>query len=389
MTPASVRREGSVLHAHRTLLRAGLSLVSAFAWVFVFQFASGPSGNIADGFLVALLVYALAQATTMLATPVSAAHLRHGVKRALTFGALVCALAFAALGATLAGYFSSPVGWGLVLFGLLLGVYRALYWIPYRLRSSGLPRETNVYFEVLLALLPAFAGMTLATVPLSALRLLYGAAALMAISVIPAWFLHDRGEPFAWGYSETFAKLFDERYQDLALRGALSGIENTALFLIWPLAVFLIVGGSYQAFGLVMSVSLLVLLLWRGISRGWQARSVPVQVAFSASAWLFRLAAGSALGIVVADSYSFASAAPGAPEFFSREHAADGGSYIDEYTALQEISTAFGRIVMCAFVGAMLFTMPFSVALALALVIAAVAAGAAAALSPRIRVEAY
>jgi hypothetical protein len=330
----------------------------------------------------------------MIATPLSAAHLRYGMKRAMLFGALFAALAFAVLGATLAGYFSSPIGWGLVLFGILLGAYRALYWIPYRLQRTGAQSGSHVFFEILLALLPAFAGATLATIYLSSLRLLFGAAALMLLSIVPIFFLRDSAEPFEWNYFETFGKLFERRYQSLAVRSTLSGIENATLFLLWPLSVFLIVGRSYFIFGFVMTVSLLVLLaakdLYRRLLRsGTLKESLSLDVALSMSGWILRLVAGTPLMIVVADSYSYVGAPAGSPEFISREHPSDAGSYVDEYTALQEIGTAFGRIVMCALVGILLLVTPLPIALALSLIIAAFAAGATTALSYKTRIEAY
>jgi hypothetical protein len=393
MTPQQVRSQQSILHLHRTLVRAAFSLVLAFSWIFVFEFTFEFSGSVTGAFLMTFVVYALSQITLLIATPLSAAHLRRGIKRGMFFGVLLAALAFAVLGATLAGYFSSPLSWGLVLFGMLLGAYRALYWIPYRLQSASSSNETNIFFEILLALLPAFAGITLVSFPFSSLRLLLGAVALLLVSLVPIFFLRDHGETFQWNYVETFGKLFDRRYRTLALRSTLSGIESTTLFLIWPLSIFLIVGRSYLIFGLVITISLLILLVGRGLYRQLRLaslpQSLPLDVAFSVSGWVLRLAAGTPLMIVFADSYSYVSAPAGAPEFISREHASDAGSYVDEYTALQEIGMAFGRIVMCLFAGALLFTTPLPIALALALIVTAFAAGAATALSHKRQIEAY
>lgn len=392
MTPDTNPVGRRIVHTHRTLFRAGLVLVSAFAWVFVFQFALAFSRNESVALLVALLVYALSQATLLFATPLSATHLRHGMKRAMIFGTLLAALAFVVLGGTISGYFQSPIGWGLVLFGILLGAYRALYWIPYRLQETGPRREPNMFVELLLSLLPAFAGVTLATVYISSLRLLFGAAALMILSIVPLLFLRDSGEPFAWGYAQTFAKLFDQRYRRLTLRCVLVGAESTAVFIVWPLSVFLIVNGSYLEFGFVVSASFLVLLALRGLYRRFR-RSLPssptLDVAFAVSGWILRLAAGSPLMIVFADSYSYVSAPSGGPDFVLREHASDGGSYIDEYTALQEIAMAFGRIIMCAFAALLLFTMQISIALACTLIAAALAAGAATVVARNVKIEAY
>ena len=389
-----IRREGRYLHGHRVLLRTGLSLVAAFSWVFVFQYFLVFSQDVAKALLASLIVYACSQIVLAIITPFSAAHLRGGVKRAMIFGACLAALSFAVLGATLAGYFSSPVGWGIMLFGIGYGAYRALYWIPYRLQSASVGGGRHALFELLIALMPAFAGATLTVVFLSPLRLLFGASALMALSILPVFFLHDFGEPFEWGYAETFGKLFDPKYRSLSWRASLQGVENTALFLIWPLSIFLILGRSYLLFGFVMSASLLILFaarsIYKGLMRsGFSGGSLPLNVAFAMSGWIFRLAAGTPIGIVFADSYSYVSAPPGAPEFMSREHASDAGSYLDEYTALQEIGMAFGRIAMCVFVGVLLLFLPLSLALAAALIVAAFAAGISTALSYKSRVRAY
>lgn len=396
-----MNNQQSILFAHRTLLRAGLALVSVFSWIFVFQFSLARSESTASAFIVALAVYAISQFVLLCLTPLSASHLRHGVNRAMIFGACLAAFAFVLLGGTLAGYFDEPVGWGLFLFGIFMGAYRAVYWIPYRLQSAGMQKDPNALFEILLALLPAFAGVTLAlqsatleTMFTSPLRLLFGAALLVMLSLIPIFFLKDTHERFEWRYTETFTKLFDTRYRTLSLRSTLTGIENAALFLIWPLSVFLIVGSSYVIFGFVMTASLIILLIARALYRRLfhfdvSKSPIPLDVVFAVSGWVLRLAAGSPIMIVVADSYSYVSAPAASPEFIAHEHAPDAGSYIDEYTALQETGMAFGRILMCLFAGAFILIAPLSIAIAMSLVVAGISAGTSAALSHRSRVEAY
>src|SRR5581483_8994217 len=120
----SEKTEKSYLHAHRLLMRAALAAMTAFAWIFIFQYFSSFTHTIATSFACTMLVYVLAQAIMMILTPLSASHLRHGVKAAMVFGALFLAAAYVVLGATFAGYFSSPLGWGVVLFGIFMGTYR-------------------------------------------------------------------------------------------------------------------------------------------------------------------------------------------------------------------------------------------------------------------------
>src|SRR3989338_11144107 len=177
------------LHVHRFLFRTGLSIANAFAWIFVFQYFTVITRTIPDALIATLAMYCVGQAVTILLTPVSAAHLRRGSKHSLVFGALLAGAAYVALGATLYGIIDGePIGWGMAVFAVLLGAYRALYWIPYQLRASteihGRTRLPAVY-EVLIALMPAFAGITMAVVPYAPLRLLFGSAVLIGMSLVP------------------------------------------------------------------------------------------------------------------------------------------------------------------------------------------------------------
>ena len=94
--------------------------------------------------------------------------------------------------------------------------------------------------------------------------------------------------------------------------------------------------------------------------------------------------AGTPVAIVVADSYSYVSAPAGISGIpFRASISSDAGSYLDEYTALQEIGIARseGSLHVRAHVSLFLVTLPLSIALALALVVAAFCAGGTAILS--------
>src|SRR3989344_8736838 len=125
------------LHVHRFLFRAGLSIANTFAWIFVFQYFTVFAKSITDALIATLAMYAMGQAITILLTPIAASHLRRGTKHSLIFGALLAGAAYVSLGATLNNTFNGePVGWGIAVFAILLGAYRALYWIPYQLQAS-------------------------------------------------------------------------------------------------------------------------------------------------------------------------------------------------------------------------------------------------------------
>lgn len=371
------------LHVHRFLFRTGLSIANTFAWILVFQYFAAITRTVQDALIATLTVYAIGQAITILLTPISAAHLRRGTRHSLVFGALFAGAAYVTLGTTLNGAWSGEAGWGMAIFAILLGAYRALYWIPYRLSASteihGRSRLPIVY-EVLIALMPAFAGITMAVVPYAPLRLLFGSAVLIGMSLIPILALYDFPERFSWHYTETFRQLFRRNNRRLFSASLSGGLQGTVLFLVWPISVFFIVGSNYKTLGAILSATFLAILLLRYAYRRMAhrmkfERSVAVNVAFSVSGWIMRLFVGSPLGVILADSYSHVSAPRGSHSIdtLAFEQYADSGSFIDEYTALKEMGLAAGRIGACVIFGLLLAWTTLPIAFASMLFLAGVA----------------
>ncbi|MDO8522181.1 MAG: hypothetical protein Q7S08_02750, partial [bacterium] len=349
MLPDTSSRFG-FLHVHRFLFRTGLSIANTFAWIFVFQYFALLTRTIPDALVATLAMYCVGQAVTVLLTPVSAAHLRRGSKHSLVFGALLAGGAYITLGATLYGVIDGePVGWGIAVFAILLGAYRALYWIPYQLRRAGrspdftsgllTPTEAHgrarlpVVYELLIALMPAFAGITMAVIPYAPLRLLFGSAVLIGMSLVPVLAIREYFERFAWDYKETFRQLFKRSNRRSLSASVSGGLQGTVLFLVWPISVFFIVGSDYKMLGAILSATFIAILLLRYAYRHLATRmkferSVPVGVAFYVSGWLIRLFVGSPVGVILADSYSHISSPRSshsidAPAF---EQSADNGS---------------------------------------------------------------
>jgi len=392
----------AALYAHRLFLRAGLAIANVFAWIFVFEYFSALAGDIARGLAATALLYALTQIIVIVATPMSAAHLRRGTKHSMIWGVVCAAGAFVYLGATLAGFFTLDTGmafgWGMAAYAVLLGTYRALYWVPYKLHATQDHERHHMraYLEVLVALMPLFAGMTLEMLPAAQLHVLFGAAALIVLSALPILFMQDTRERYSWSYVYTFVQLFRSKNTGFVLQAILEGIQGAALFLAWPIAIFIILGWSYAGLGVVFSLTLLFILLLRRVYRWVLARyqlenSVAVQSTLNITAWISRLAAGTPIGIVFADVYSHTVAPVRGvhADAFTFEQMGDRGAFVDEYTALKEIGLAFGRIMLCV----LLFFLPFvfilPIVLTIALLVAAVASGISAVIAKRMPVAAY
>ncbi len=380
---------GTALRTHRLLLRMAFSASNLFAWLFIFEYFYRVSGDTGIAIVHTLLLYALSQTIATLFTPLSARWLRHGMLREIICGVAMAAVAFFCLGEAfqlghvvhgpLNGFYFYTVA--ITGFAIALGVYRALYWVPYEIERRTIQTPASRFaIEICVALMPAFVGTLLVSYGLLDSWLLMISGFVMSLSLIPLIWIPDRYEGFPWGYRETFARLIDHAHRRLVFGAITDGIQGTALLLIWPLAIFLIVGWSYELLGLLLSFTLLVLLIVRdgmdGFARRLRTvRSLPVRVAIVSSAWIGRILVFNPASIIVADAYLHTGNPKISTDHSAFEQTSDAGHFIDEYTVVREIGLLIGRILLCivfAFV-ASLFSL--FVAFGAAFVIAGIAAG--------------
>ncbi len=364
--PNSSPHSSSAFSSHRFLMRAGLSACTVYAWIFALQYFYSVSGSISSAFLQVILLYTLAQVVTVLLTPYSAMLLKNGVRRTLQMGVLACVCAFILWGGALAGLFGHMPSFGIVGFALFMGIYRALYWVPYALEKNQTPQIKNkrLHQEVCIALMPAIAGYALNDGSLSAIALLFSGAILLITSLAPLFTIEETYEKYSWKYRETFGELFEPKYDSLVTSAFLEGIQGAALVLIWPLTIFLIVGASYRLLGLVLAITLLIAIPMRSFGNRLTLRSPAIHATLAASAWVLRLLVASPFGVILVDSYSSVSQRTPYADSYAFEQAADNGTYLDEYTVLKEISLALGRVTLCI-VGALsigVFSLPIGLA---------------------------
>jgi hypothetical protein len=370
-----------MLRNHRLLLRSAFAAVHALAWIFVFEYFFIRNGDLGVSIARVALLYALSQTATCLLTPLTVRGLRHGMKREIILGVLAGAAAFVSLGALFDGFFGALYPLAVVLFAFLLGLYRALYWVPYEVENHEMQaRRVYLTYEVFVALMPVFACYMLAYDGVRESWLLFAAGAVMILSLLPVAGVPDAYEKFPWGYRETFGHLFSRAHRRLFFAAVIDGIQGAALLLLWPLAVFLIIGWSYPLFGLIFSFTLLLII----VARGWMALamrrmnihdSLPVRVALVSSAWVGRLFVLNPISVVIADSYAHAGNPKISIDHPAFEQASDAGHYIDQYTTLREIGLTFGRIGLCLIVALATGILPLPLVFGTAFVIAGISAG--------------
>lgn len=375
-------RSARAFRVHRLLMRIAFAGGNLFAWIFIFQYFNFAGLGSAYALARVALLYALSQIITSLAVPYAARLLRHGVRRSLVMAAFAAALAFVALALSFAGLWTGAYfSLGLIGFAILSALYRALYWIPYHVEASvaGLGKRPGVLSEVLITLVPLLVGFSLAADPAMPVWLLLLAGTVIVLSTIPLSRISERYEGFSWGYRETFGQLLDLAHWDMVRCSFFDGVFGAALLLLWPIAVFLIVGRSYGMLGIVLSLTLLCTLLIRGplrrILRRRDLRESPfLDAVLTISPWILRLVVAMPLGVVLVDTYFHVTTPRHLgidPATF--EQATDGGSFIDEYTALKEIALALGRATMCILAAVLALCVSLPVAFFLVFLAAAVA----------------
>lgn len=372
----------SALQVHRTLVRLALSFAQAISWLFVFQYSSIQTGSYGAGFLNALCLYALAQIITMLATPLTARLLRSGARRLLVWGTLCAGAAWVFLAIS---FQSVNYSWFLLGFAILLGLYRAAYWLPYSLLQD-LSRSGDglgTWVELLLCLMPALGGYLIATRTFAPETLLAFAALALIVSLIPLSSVGEVYEKYVWKYRETFGELFDPRHRHLVGLSVARGIEGAALLFLWPIVIFQTVGQSYALFGAILAVTLLIAgpvsRLLRPLRIRGQETPLLLQATLVASPWVLRLVSGFPLMIIASDSYGmlFRGRARDV-DLAVREQSADNGTYVDEFSALKEIAMALGRLAFVLAAAFLMLAFSFYTGVVLAFLLAACAAIAAA-----------
>jgi len=352
---ATPSRSVRLLSLHRFLFRFAFAGANIFAWIFIFQYFYLVEPSIGFGLARTALLYALSHTVTCLATPYAARLLVSGSRRVCIAAIVIAAASFVVLGASFAGFWGAAyTSAALTAFSIGLGLYRALYWIPYELEVEATHKgRVGMFGELAIALAPLLAGIVIVTTSLGPLPLLYSGSALMLLSAVPLMYLPDLYERFSWGYRETFGHFVEPANRAVVGHAILEGMAGAGLLHFWPLALFLITGWSYGMLGVILTLTFFISIIGRSfvrrsIRRSGLHTSGLIKVLFAVTPWAFRALVGTPLGAVLVDSY-FHTTAPRRfgvdPQAF--EQAADAGSYVDEYTALKEMGLAIGRIILC------------------------------------------
>lgn len=394
-----MRKRARMLALHRIIARFALAAANILAWVIAFRIFHLLVGDLELALAGTAGLYALSQGITFILTPLSGMALRKGVHRALTYGTLAAAVAFGSLSALFFQVsFSNEYAFTVVsLFAVFVGIHRALYWVPYKTAEIEGIRQSphKIAQEAAIALMPALAGYAITSWDATGWFLLI-VTGFLCVSALFAAHTVRKYESFSWNYSGTMREFFARRNSAPVGLFLLDGMQGAALLFIWPLAAFLVLGENFQSLGAILTATLCITFLARYLIRkGLRAfrihQSPLVLATIVFSSWIVRLAAGTPVQLLAVDVYYHSGNAPRrfSIDSYSHDQLADGGHYVDEYTAIKEMGLAFGRFLAAALFILLLLTTNEALAFAACLVLAAIASAWSVFLAHRLNKTAY
>lgn len=333
---------------HRFLTRAALSAVNVFSWLFIFQYFFVMSGDVLHALVATAGSYALAQTIAILVTPYTARRLRHGIRGMLVNALLSLSGAYAILAIGFSGLLGS-VQAAIVMFAIAMGLYRALYWIPYQLAAKKHAR--NRMMDIVLAFVPAVSGFAMTLAPSAPILVLAFASFITLVAILPVYMFKNTHEGFSWSYRGTFRHLFTHSHRKPLIQAICNGFEGAALLLLWPIAVLVLLKWSYAALGLVLTATYLLTIFARSIISKYHKHTErrAVLSVLTVTGWMLRGTVAAPLSIILVDTYyqSGSGISQRGVDLLTAEQSADSNSYVDEFTALKDMGQGIGRIAFC------------------------------------------
>lgn len=344
-----ISKELVMLYSSRTITRFALGILGVFLPIFFFiEF-----GYDID---VVIAIYLIIYGLHLLITPLSARLLSGiGTRRMMILGSMFSVLSMCAL-----YFFPHNPAYAAVSYAVFAAVYKALYWIPYHVdfsnsldgarRGRQLAILENVASGVLI-IVPTIGGIIIAVFGFSTIFIF--AIVTMVLSIVPLWFTRHAYERYSWSYIETFKHLFAWKNRTLFLAHSANGAQTIAIMLFWPIYVFLLLGERFTVLGIITSLTIVTVMMLRyfigKLFDTWSPKKVVViGILMATTGWVTKVFVQTPFQILIADSYHNFGRTVHAVSFdaITYEQAADNGRYVDEYTVLQEMALAVGRIVM-------------------------------------------
>jgi MFS family permease len=375
----TISRDLKALYTQRVLARMGFGLTSVFTIALIYQYFN-------NSFLAVAAVYAGMNIFVFFFTPLSSMLIRKFGVRSM-FLMAIPALILSMLGLHQFAIGGTYALYGLVGFSILMGVYKVLYWVPYHIdfsllldterRGSQIALLRNLA-DLMIVIMPLIGGLIVASLGFEVLYMV--AILVIALGIIPIFYIQTAHETYTWSYLQTFLQLFSPRNRSLVLAHFGVGTQNVTLLVIWPLLIFILLESKYVALGIITALTLFAVLVLRLITGNlfdqWnKSKLIIIGAVLASTGWLLKIVVATPFQIFAADAYHGMGRVVNKTSIdaMTYEQSADNGRYVDEYTTLKELSLSAGKISMLAFASVISIIFGLNTAFFASIIIAAAA----------------
>lgn len=346
------------LLVNRLILKMAFGFVNVFVPILLYQLFG----------TTILGIYILMSVLIFFMTPVSAMLLaRFGVRALIAISIPFAAMSVWALSLHDVAPGFSPAT-SAALFAVFFAIHHSLYWVPYHVDfvqalSKHHRGAVLGWYEDLLELVSVatpLIGAILIVITGFSDTLLF-VALLCLMSLFPVYYVHDIYERFSWTYFETFKRLFHRKHRGILVGYGADGAQLAVATILWPIFLFELLSERFIAVGIVTTLTLLAILVLN-MSLGYLIdkfgpdRLVRWGVVLSMSGWLLKSFVGNPFQVFMVDTYhKFGDAVMRLSRNVSGySSAVDSGHYVDEYTAIAEMSYHLGKVLMLVLAGVLI-----------------------------------
>lgn len=248
-----------------------------------------------------------------------------------------------------------------VIYVLSLSLFRSMYWVPYHVDFAKLTNKDSRGKQI--AILQNISTIISMIIPLisSFIIIKLGFSTLFAIatlitlsSIIPLTSIKTTYETYTFGYLETFRNVFKKNNRPLFLSHFGNGMQSIIGSVIWPIFIFMIFDEKYSTFGIVASLSIVSMVILKFaigyISDKFKKKDKILKTSglLHSTGWLLKMFIDTPTEVFMVDTYHNIGKVSQDMVYSHSlyEHAADNGTFIDEYVVLRETSLNLGRIFM-------------------------------------------
>jgi len=336
-----------LLYTNRLIQQTADSLLGLFFPIFLYQ----KYGSINAVLIFFLISYLLG---FLLAAPGAMISSRINFRRALIISVFGGTLYYLAL------YFFDQ---SLMLFSglaiLAINFDCMLYWVPYHSDFANFTNRKNrgrtiAYLASVASLIaivvPVFSGFVITKYGFEVIFLMVIVVYLS--SVIPFFFLPPISEQYSFTYRETFKYLFHPRDRKILLSYMAEGIDSIIGLAVWPIFIWEILKGNYEAMGIISSSVVLFTVVIRLIVGKYtdkfdRKKMIKFGSVLYSLGWIAKIFVQTGFQIFITSTYhNFAAVAMKTPfDALTYDKASDSGRFVDEFTVLREMALALGRVV--------------------------------------------